>query len=187
MKNLANIALVLVVFPACMFAVGFQIGGHVRGNAIYAAQEQSAIDLIRRDAKTYAARIRSDIALDESRREEIASLKADLAFYEKQRQTPDAEAWLRLCHAELNVRYRDKTGDDGLRGEWVALRDKALKVYWLDRAPQDAVDALLVEQVAITAKESPDVDVDALHAIQDEMDKEIEAGTFPPKQPENKS
>lgn len=112
------------------------------------------------------------------------NLREDLDHYEKLRDTPDAEAWLRLCTAEMNVRYRDRVGDDGLRAEWAAHRDKCLEVYLFDpfdKPSQQVVDALYVAQVKITAKESGDVDKPAIDAVCDQMDRDIEAGTWPPE------
>jgi hypothetical protein len=92
----------------------------------------------------------------------------------------ESAIWYRYFTAELNVRYRERLGDDGLQTLWAEQRERCAAAWEIDDPSPAVADALYRQQVHISSQEGPEVDAAAIREIQDEIEADMERGTFPP-------
>ena len=87
--------------------------------------------------------------------------------------------WGQYYNAEFNVRYRDFAGDDGLRPEWIALRDKYKVLYDADGAPdKKQLDELFIERCRIEHREQ-DPDMGAVAKADEQLRAEVKESEWP--------
>lgn len=89
--------------------------------------------------------------------------------------------WYAYQMAEFNVRYRDAAGDDGLREEYVALRDKCRALYESDEEDGPALDALYLERIAIERRE-PTPDMKIIKSVGEQFSRDIKDEKWPPRE-----
>jgi hypothetical protein len=94
---------------------------------------------------------------------------------------PAGEVWFSYTTAEFNVRYRDAAGDDGLRADWAALRDRWAEIYASGtQPPPELANDLYLERERIEKLE-PVADMQIIRDCNRELQESVNAGTFPPK------